>query len=710
MFDGTAVRNNDDQAARREVHAAALELGEPADIVGAGAGTTDIDGSGTHQVIVVDSATTVSLSGIEISDGNSGHYTTGCTMISMFLTCPAETGIFGGGIKNLGTLTLTDVRVTGNHAGDGTQASLLQVCLPTCNGTEGGSGGSGGAIYNVGTLNVNDSTIDDNTAGGGAAGGNGFGPGTSAGNGGNGGNGGGGGSGGAIYNDGGTVIITDSTIADNSAGSGAAGGNGSAGGSGDNGGSSGNGGDGGDGGGVLSESGGFVTVTGSTLSGNHAGFGNATGTPGAGGGAGTAGPTGHPGNGGAGGGLEFDGGTADPLTLTDDTIEGNAAGDTAQDTIVSHQGVGGGLALDGTGALTNLTVADNSGYIGGGIYDIPGSSFAEQNTIFASNPGSDDPGFGNCGGYALVDRGHNLTYGDDSCPGTLGNPELGPLASNGGPTQTMALESGSAAVNLVPTAACAETIDQRGVSRPQGGACDAGAYELAPPTLSSANASATGVISAEIAPNLTDTKVAVAYGPTSHYVSATGTKDIGAGNAADAFSVALTDLRPNTTYHAAINATNHDGTSTTSDLTFKTGEAVTLSVAHSSFSGTHVQAKVVCAAWSQPCSGRLELTVRVTTRGGKIIAVTASGGEKAGPKHRTRLETVGTARFSIGAGAAKILTLALNVRGRRLLDARHRLPAKLTVAGEASVTKALTFSHPPRKRRHARVTTSSQGD
>ncbi len=61
------------------------------------------------------------------------------------------------------------------------------------------------------------------------------------------------------------------------------------------------------------------------------------------------------------------------------------------------------------------------------------------------------------------------------------NPLLGPLANNGGPTQTMTLFVGSAAMNRIPngTNGCGTTImtDQRGILRPQGAACDIGAYE-----------------------------------------------------------------------------------------------------------------------------------------------------------------------------------------------------------------------------------------
>lgn len=53
--------------------------------------------------------------------------------------------------------------------------------------------------------------------------------------------------------------------------------------------------------------------------------------------------------------------------------------------------------------------------------------------------------------------------------------ELQPLADNGGPTMTLAITTDSAAFN---TGTCEVTTDQRGVTRPQGDACDVGAFEL----------------------------------------------------------------------------------------------------------------------------------------------------------------------------------------------------------------------------------------
>ena len=54
------------------------------------------------------------------------------------------------------------------------------------------------------------------------------------------------------------------------------------------------------------------------------------------------------------------------------------------------------------------------------------------------------------------------------------------LQDNGGPTKTLALRAGSPALDKVPPggAGCTAT-DQRGIARPQGPACDIGAFELA---------------------------------------------------------------------------------------------------------------------------------------------------------------------------------------------------------------------------------------
>jgi CSLREA domain-containing protein len=56
------------------------------------------------------------------------------------------------------------------------------------------------------------------------------------------------------------------------------------------------------------------------------------------------------------------------------------------------------------------------------------------------------------------------------------DPRIGPLAANGGPSRTHALLAGSPAIDAASAADCPAS-DQRGVTRPQGPACDIGSYE-----------------------------------------------------------------------------------------------------------------------------------------------------------------------------------------------------------------------------------------
>ena len=91
---------------------------------------------------------------------------------------------------------------------------------------------------------------------------------------------------------------------------------------------------------------------------------------------------------------------------------------------------------------------------------------------------------GNCA-RALIDQGYNLSS-DSSCRLTAStsllntDPKLDPagLANNGGPTQTIALQPDSPAVDLMPAGSSCPATDQRGVSRPQGPTCDLGAFEM----------------------------------------------------------------------------------------------------------------------------------------------------------------------------------------------------------------------------------------
>lgn len=177
------------------------------------------------------------------------------------------------------------------------------------------------------------------------------------------------------------------------------------------------------------------------------------------------------------------------LVLTDSTISGNTtnvfgggifntgSADLVNTTITDNgAGTGGGIWNAGTADLLNITITDNSASTGGGITGFFGS-VTLKNTIAANSTSG-----GNCSG-TVASEGNNLDSGT-TCgftgPGDMSNtdPLLGPLQNNGGFTSTHALLAGSPAVDAGDDVNCPAT-DQRGVTRPQGIACDIGAYEFA---------------------------------------------------------------------------------------------------------------------------------------------------------------------------------------------------------------------------------------
>jgi CSLREA domain-containing protein len=164
------------------------------------------------------------------------------------------------------------------------------------------------------------------------------------------------------------------------------------------------------------------------------------------------------------------------MSLTNVTVSGNRA-----------EGDGGGIdqGVGGRADLNNVTVTGNTADIsgdtgdGGGIYNA-GGTINLRNTIIARNR-DNTPGSPDCGGAAFTSLGNNLIGDLSDCSfvaaggdKTNVNPQLGPLADNGGSTFTHALLAGSPAIKARgggPT-----RTDQRGVPRR---APDIGAYEFA---------------------------------------------------------------------------------------------------------------------------------------------------------------------------------------------------------------------------------------
>jgi hypothetical protein len=164
------------------------------------------------------------------------------------------------------------------------------------------------------------------------------------------------------------------------------------------------------------------------------------------------------------------------LTVTDSTISGNSAGQPGL-----GQARGGAIMNFGGGSITSSTIVGNrvlgDNAIGGGIVD--NAPLTVTTSIIANNAGRNCLGQVDDGGFNLEDR---MTCGFAD-HGVHAEPLLAPLADNGGQTETRALRPNSPAIGRVPPrrVTCAGTVDQRGVPRPQGPACDIGSFERVVP-------------------------------------------------------------------------------------------------------------------------------------------------------------------------------------------------------------------------------------
>jgi hypothetical protein len=382
------------------------------------------------------------------TSGGGGVFNQGTGALADTTIYENTAGDTGGGILNVGTLTLNDVTVgPGNAAtgGAGINNAAAATKLTIANSTVASNvaDNHGGGIMNHSVLILkDDSSVRENIATTGEGGGihstgattvDGctVGGENQAGN-----------NGGGIWNTGTLTVANDSLVGDNTAAA--------------------------SGGGIFNT--GLADVADSTLSGNTATGGQGGGISNGAGGAqlalrrSTVGPNNRATTGGGGG--IYNAGTAD---LTNSTVSGNAA----------PVGQGGGIANDNGGTLLNATIFGNQD---GGLADAVGGIHL-RNTIVGGNPDGD------CFGVP-ASLGYNLD-GDGSCnltqPGDRSgaDPRLGPLADNGGPTLTHAPLAGSPVVDAIPEPAGgggyngAPPTDQRAVDRPQGNACDVGAYEAA---------------------------------------------------------------------------------------------------------------------------------------------------------------------------------------------------------------------------------------
>jgi hypothetical protein len=166
-------------------------------------------------------------------------------------------------------------------------------------------------------------------------------------------------------------------------------------------------------------------------------------------------------------------GSSQPTQVKNSTIAGNVASGEA----------GGGIAVGSTSvSLTYSTITANTGPIGGGVVTIGGTYLATGSIISGNTaPSSPDCAFASGPTPSFSSSGYNLIgagCATNPAPTDLVGVDamLAGLANNGGPTQTVALLRNSPAIDAGGGPACPLT-DQRGVTRPQGRACDIGAFE-----------------------------------------------------------------------------------------------------------------------------------------------------------------------------------------------------------------------------------------
>ncbi|MGH2859640.1 MAG: choice-of-anchor Q domain-containing protein, partial [Solirubrobacteraceae bacterium] len=321
----------------------------------------------------------------------------------------------------------------------------------------------------------------------------------------------------------------------------------------------------------------------------------------------------------------------------------------------------------------------------------------------------------NCSGSSSAQGAGDLIFGGGTCgiaPASSADPKLGALAINGGPTETMALSSGSPALGIVPAADCMSTTDQRGVGLPPG-ACDAGAYQLVSPALAAAVVSnveqTAATVTATVNPDFLDTQAHVRYGLTTAYVSQSPSQDLGADNAPAALKVSLSGLSAGQIYHVQIVAASAAGTTTSQDLSFTTQSPpppavspLVASIVSARTSGDQLRVRVRCRGGSagEICAGSVAASTRGSFNLGPVVAVSARR------RTVTQLIVVGSGRFSVAASSERTITLRLNRAGRVLLARFYRLPAKLQL-GRSGPSRRVTFRmkkprHRPahRRRRH----------
>ncbi|HEX9645725.1 MAG TPA: right-handed parallel beta-helix repeat-containing protein [Acidimicrobiia bacterium] len=195
-----------------------------------------------------------------------------------------------------------------------------------------------------------------------------------------------------------------------------------------------------------------------------------------------------------GGGIYYDDGVlpGDPLIIFETTISNNTAPagggvfadirppagvEVISSTVSGNTGSGIQTSLTTPITLDSTTVVDNGP--SNVVTAVGGLLTTTQSVIALADGGSD------CLVSLATSHGYNFS-GDGTCGLGLGagdvsfggDPVLGALADNGGPTETHEPQSGSPLLSMVPSASCSQPEDQRGETRPGGTGCEPGSVEV----------------------------------------------------------------------------------------------------------------------------------------------------------------------------------------------------------------------------------------
>ena len=178
------------------------------------------------------------------------------------------------------------------------------------------------------------------------------------------------------------------------------------------------------------------------------------------------------------------------LTVDDSTFVNNSANQggaiyTSGTTEVTNStfslntaGVGNAISSGGgTTELLNVTASNNDGG-SGTVLNNGGTTFSMTNTIVADGTNKGCSGTISATNSLIEDATGCTISGSNNITGQ--DPGLGSLQDNGGPTETMAIDTSSPAFNAGTNTGCPAT-DQRGESRPADTTCDIGAYEFQGP-------------------------------------------------------------------------------------------------------------------------------------------------------------------------------------------------------------------------------------